>query len=96
MKETILSLVLEAISEVNETSQIKIDTSLIELTPLLSGKSRIDSITLVNLVVIIEEKIELEFDKFITIADEKAFSQKVSPFINVKSLVDYIFILLNE
>ena len=51
---------------------------------------------LVRLIVIIEQNIEDEFDISLTIADERAMSQKQSPFRTIGTLVDYIDILLKE
>jgi acyl carrier protein len=64
---------------------------------LLFGKhGRLDSLGLVNLIVAIEEEIEEQFGILITLADEKAMSQKKSPFRTIESLADYIRILLEE
>ncbi len=55
-----------------------------------------DSMGIVMLTVEIEEQI---FDKFgaqIVLADERAMSQKTSPFRNVKTLVKYIELLVEE
>jgi hypothetical protein len=46
--------------------------------------------------VTVEEKIEDDFGICLTIADEKALSQEKSPFICVKSLAEYIALLLSE
>lgn len=64
---------------------------------VLFGKSgKLDSLGLVNLIVEVEQKIEDEFSVSLTIADERALSQKVSPFKTVGYLGDYIAILLEE
>ena len=55
-----------------------------------------DSLGLVNLIVSVEQNIEDDFDVSITIADERAMSQKHSPFRTVGTLADYIEILLKE
>ena len=55
-----------------------------------------DSMGIVMLTVEIEEQI---FDKFgaqIVLADERAMSQKTSPFRNVKTLVKYFELLVEE
>ena len=53
-----------------------------------------DSLGLVNLLVIIEQNIEDEFDVSVAIADEKAMSQKYSPFRTIGTLTNYINMLL--
>ena len=50
---------------------------------------------LVTFLVNLEQKISDEFDLQITIADEKAFSIKNSPFKNIGSLTDYIKSMLD-
>ena len=58
---------------------------------ILFGKDgKLDSLGLVNLLVIMEQNIEDEFDVIITIADERALSQKRSPFRTIGTLADYI------
>ena len=64
---------------------------------ILFGKDgKLDSLGLVNLLVIMEQNIEDEFDVSIIIADERAMSQKHSPFRTIGTLADYIIMLLKE
>ena len=65
-------------------------------TKLLGPESNFDSLDVVNLLVIIEQNIEDEFNVNVTLADERAMSQKHSPFRTAGALVDYINILLEE
>ena len=65
-------------------------------TALYGSDSVLDSMATVGLIVAIEERINEEFDKEITLANEKAVSAKNSPFKNVSSLTDYILELINE
>jgi hypothetical protein len=51
---------------------------------------------LINLIVTLEQEIEDEFDTPVTLADERALTQKQSPFQTVDSLANYIEVLLNE
>ena len=55
-----------------------------------------DSLALVSLITDLEEKISDEFDEDIVLADEKAMSQRTSPFRTVESLTEYISKLLEE
>ncbi len=92
----ILAAVLEAVVEYNE--QLDEDHKL-DLTPdtrLLGKSSKLDSFGLVNLIIVVEEKILDKFDKSITLADERAMSQEHSPFRSVQSLSDYAYTLLSE
>ena len=65
----------------------------IELTldsKLFGGGGPLDSMSLVNLLVDLEDLIEEDFGISITLADEKAMSRRTSPFSRVKYLVEYI------
>ena len=43
-----------------------------------------------------EEKIEEEFKVTITLADERAMAQKISPFKTIGTLADYVSLILEE
>ncbi|MGH1600847.1 hypothetical protein [Campylobacter majalis] len=68
------------------------DVKNVENTDLLFGRSDalFDSVGLVSFLIELEEVIYDDFGKNITLADEKAMSQKTSPFINIKTLSKYI------
>ena len=63
---------------------------------LFGGNSKLDSLWLINFIVLVEQNIEDELNITITLADERAMSQKHSPFRTVGSLIDYIKVLLEE
>ena len=92
----IKTLVFRAIDEINQQLPIEdhLEKSLDAV--LLGINSKLDSLGLINLIVAVEQNIEDEFDVTITLADEKAMSQKHSPFRTVESLVNYIRLLLEE
>ncbi len=48
-------------------------------TQLFGRGSKLDSLGLVNLIVLVEEKTADTFGKSVTIADERAMSQKEQP-----------------
>jgi acyl carrier protein len=61
-----------------------------EETRLIGREAVLDSMGLVNLIVEVEQRLEEEYDVTIVLADERAMSQKNSPFRSVQSLADYI------
>jgi len=63
---------------------------------LFGGKGKLDSLGLVSFVVATEQEIEEEFGVPISIADERAMSQKNSPFKTLGTFADYISLLLEE
>jgi len=96
VKEKILGLVYDSIDELNQqlSEQDRLEKSL--ETRLFGGNSKLDSLGLINLIVAVEQNIEDEFDISLTLADERAMSQRHSPFRTVGSLVDYISMLFEE
>jgi acyl carrier protein len=65
-------------------------------TRLIGREAVLDSMGLVNLIVEVEQRLEEEFDVVVVLADERAMSQKQSPFRSVQSLADYIAQLVQE
>jgi acyl carrier protein len=95
MKKKIIEVICRKAEEVNEKIISQIHEKGIETT-LYGKKSILDSLGLVSLIVAVETAIEEELDVSITLADEKAMSQKNSPFKTIGTLADYIFLLLEE
>lgn len=92
-KNEIIEIIFNSIDEINELN----DSHLVkdEQTKLFGKGSDLDSLGLVNFIVSVEENINNAFDVSVSIADEKAMSQKNSPFKSVESLADYILELIN-
>lgn len=89
-------LILSAIREFNQ--QVPIDRRIPE-TPdvtLFGRDGCLDSLGLVNLILIVEEHVKDRYQIGITLADERAMSQDRNPFQNVHSFSAYIVRLLNE
>ncbi len=65
-------------------------------TRLIGSNSVLDSLGLVTLVIDLEQKIEEQYGVSVTLTDDRAMSQKNSPFQTVQSLADYIYSLTQE
>lgn len=65
-------------------------------TVLFGNDGFLDSLGLVTLIVAVEQNLRDELDISVTLADEKAMSQKVSPFRTIETLADYIIKLVEE
>ena len=96
MKKQLLETIYKSLDEINENLNDAQKLIKDKNTVLFGKDGQLDSLGLVNLLVIIEQNIEDGFDVSITIADERAMSQKHSPFRSVGALVDYINMLLKE
>ncbi|MEI6681806.1 MAG: hypothetical protein WCO44_04225 [Bacteroidota bacterium] len=96
MKEEITIVVTETLIENNAEIKSPLLVSPGPDTVLFWKDGILDSLELVKLISDLEENIYRKFGKQITLADEKAMSQRVSPFRTVRSLADYIDKLLTE
>jgi acyl carrier protein len=67
-----------------------------EDTVIVGKDAVVDSLGLVSLVVEIEQRLEAEQNLAVTLASEKAMSQRSSPFRTVGVLADYICELATE
>ena len=90
------SIVIEAVIELNEELECEELESPTNKTKLFGENGALNSLALVSLISDLEDRISEEFDKDIVLADEKAMSQRASPFRTVAALTDYIEKLLSE
>ena len=95
-EERILKTIYQAVEEINQQLPEEARLKLSPDTVLWSKANGLDSMGLVNLIVMTEENIEEEFGKAINLADEKAMSQENSPFQTIETLANYIGMLVKE
>ncbi|HIL27414.1 MAG TPA: hypothetical protein EYG21_08560 [Nitrospinaceae bacterium] len=92
--EKIVDLVIKTVQEVGYDQE---NQALIEANKdtLLFGEN-LDSMGIVFLVTDLESKISEKLNIDITLADERAMSQKTSPFRSIKTLAKYVQTLIDE
>lgn len=95
MNSKIIDIIIVALRDINEELAIPELEHPTLHTKLFGGDGALDSLALVSFIADIEDKISDTFEKNIVLADEKAMSQKVSPFRSVETLGLYIEKLLN-
>jgi acyl carrier protein len=95
-KDKVLSAIFEIIDDLNPQLPEEMQLAKTPDTVLFGSGGKLDSLGLVNLVVAVEQKMQSEFDQPISITDERAMSQKNSPFRTVQTLAEYISTLLEE
>ena len=83
--DKILEKAIERFNYENDTS-LPYDKKL----SLLGTQSAIDSLRLVQLIIVIEEEIENTTGQAISLVNEKAMSLNNSPFRSIQSLAEYI------
>ena len=96
MKEKIEQLIINTLSELNEELENEKLNNPTKKTKLYGTNGALDSLALVSIITDLEDVIADEFDINIILADEKAMSQKTSPFRDVETLTNYIYSLINE
>jgi acyl carrier protein len=67
-----------------------------EETTLFGDGAGLDSFELVRLILSIEREVNEEFGVALTLADEKAMSQRNSPFRSAGTMANYIVQLIGE
>jgi acyl carrier protein len=95
-KEKVRALVLDALESVLGHRPGAQQLAPGDETPVYGAAGMLDSLELVNLVIELEQRLEDEFSAVVTLADERAVSQKQSPFRSVPSLVDLLVSRLDE
>jgi len=93
--QQIIELIYSAIDELNAAREGE-HVVKSESTALYGSASLLDSVDLVNLLITIEELLEDELNVEYVIANEKALSQKNSPFKTIDTLATYLTNALNE
>lgn len=96
MQAKIEKIIIVALEELNEGLENESLNDITKETKLYGANGTLDSLALVSLITDLEEKISDEFEKDIILADEKAMSQRTSPFRSVETLTNYIQKLLEE
>ena len=89
-KKEILELVVNQLLELNETLPNNERFNVNEKTALFGSNSNIDSLSLVSVIVDLEETLSSNYNLDISLTDDRAMTREISPFNNVASLVDYI------
>lgn len=96
MSERLHALIARCAREVAELQEAPVAVDLAPETRLFGREGLFDSIGLVSLIVMVEQAIEEEFEAVVTLADERAMSQKRSPFLTIGSLADYADRLIRD
>jgi len=91
----VTGVLFDAIDEVNALLPPEQQLEKSVDTVLFGGSGKLDSLGLVTFIVAAEQKISETLGHSVTLADEKAMSQKNSPFRTIGTLTDYIAMLLS-
>lgn len=88
MKNELVGLIIEVAKGLDELDPA-VHASLGESTRLFGEQGILDSMGLVSLVVAVEQAIDDKYGKSVALADERALSQRHSPYRTVGTLAEY-------
>jgi acyl carrier protein len=94
-RKDVVALIITAAEDLRQERKIASHDPIAESTVLFGRNGIFDSLGLVSLIVDVEQRIE-DHGISIILGDERAVSQKHSPFRTVQSLAEYICKLIGE
>jgi len=94
-RDDIQKIIFDAIEMANNAREDDNQIPVSADTELYGTGGQLDSMGLVSFLVDIEESFQ-DMEMNISLSDERAMSQKNSPFRNVNTLTDYISTLIDE
>jgi acyl carrier protein len=91
-REQVAGIVIEAVQEALALAggESAAPQPVTEDTFLIGQSAVLDSMGLVSAILDIEQRLADDYDIVLVLADERAMSQKNSPFRSVRSLTDYV------
>lgn len=89
-KDRALEIVLAALASANEELDEAEKIGVAADTQLFGADAQINSLSLVSLIVDVEQALEDETGEVISLTDEGAMNREPSPFRNADTLSDYI------
>lgn len=95
-KELIRKIVIDNVSMLVETLPENQKFDVDENTILFGPNSKIDSLSLVTVIVDLETAFYNDHNIEISLTDDRAMTRQISPFDCISSLVDYVYEIINE
>jgi len=96
MEREVHKVILEIAEEFNEHQKGNIRLDLGANAPLYGKEGALDSLGFVSFVLAVEQALQEKLQLPVTLSDEKAMSQKNSPFRTIGSLTEYVCRLVKE
>ena len=90
----VCELVTAATEDAFRVREVAVPDQIGADTKLFGAEGSLDSLGLVSLLIDVEQRLEEKFGVVVTIADDRAMSQRRSPFRTVGTLSDYVCALL--
>ena len=88
--QQIIDVIYVALRALNAELDADSQVALAPGTKLFGPEASLDSLSLVSLIVDVETAIADQFGQAVSLTDDQAMSQPVSPFSDVQTLANYI------
>ena len=95
-KTAVTEIIYRALRALNEELGADARVALAPGTRLFGPDAALDSLSLVSVIVDVETAVADDFGRPVSLTDDRAMNQPVSPFSDVNTLADYIVLLLGE
>jgi D-alanine--poly(phosphoribitol) ligase subunit 2 len=95
-RDDVVRAIYDAVGRINELREPGRRLAASEETSLYGGGGGIDSLTLVSLIMDVEEAVNDHTGGQLVLADERAMAQRRNPFRDVRSFADYVMDRLRE
>lgn len=95
-KAAVIEIIYRALRSLNDELDEDKRVALAPDTRLFGPEASLDSLSLVSVIVDVESAVADDLGRAISLTDDKAMSQEVSPFSNVTTLANYIVVQLAE
>jgi len=89
-KDTVIEIIYRALRNLNEELEDEKRIALSPETKLFGPNATLDSLSLVSVIVDVETAVSDEYGRNISLTDDTAMTQALSPFSDVTTLADYI------
>lgn len=96
IEESIPDTIVRSLKEIMEFTGNDVDYEFSQDSIIFGSGGLLDSMGLVTLITDLEERMEEKFGLSLILADDRAMSQKESPFRTVSSLAQYISTLMQQ
>jgi acyl carrier protein len=95
-RDTAVQIVIASLREVLEQAEEQVPENLSEETVIVGNNAVLDSLGVVSLIVEVEGRLEMDHEISVTLASDRAMSQRSSPFRTVGVMADYMCSVIKE
>jgi len=95
-RDDVLEIILRALQNLSDELDENVKFIPGPNTALFGTNAELDSLALVSVIVDVEGDVSSALGRSISLTDDRAMSQEISPFDDVQTLLNYVMTLVNE